>query len=59
MRGLVFIGVVLVILWVMGLVVFKVAGFLIHLLLLIGAVMVIMGLVQRVRGPRSTPTTRV
>lgn len=59
MRGLVAIGVVLVILWVLGLVVFKVAGFLIHLLLLVGAIMLIMGLVQRARGGSTTPRTRV
>lgn len=54
-RGLVTIGFVLVVLWVVGLVVFKVAGFLIHLLLLIGALMLIMGLVQRVRGGTTNP----
>jgi hypothetical protein len=41
---------VLIIAWVLGLVVFKVAGFLLHLLLVVGAIMLIAGLVRRSRG---------
>ena len=47
MRGLIPIGIVLVIVWVVGLVVFKVAGFLIHLLVIIGIIMLIVGFFKR------------
>jgi membrane-bound ClpP family serine protease len=47
MRGLIPIGIVLVILWVLGLVVFKVAGFLIHLLVIVGIIMLIVGFFKR------------
>ena len=50
MRGIAVLGIVLIVAWVLGLVVFKVAGFLIHLLLIVGAVMLIVGLIRRVRG---------
>lgn len=50
MRGLVSLGLVLVVAWVVGLVVFKAAGFLLHLLLIVGAVMLLIGLAKRVRG---------
>jgi hypothetical protein len=50
MRGLISLGIVLVVAWIVGFVVFKVAGFLIHVLLLIGAVMLILGLLRRLRG---------
>ncbi len=56
MKGLIALGIVLVIAWVLGLVVFKVAGFLIHLLLIVGAVMLIVGLVRRVRAGISSRT---
>ena len=46
MRGLVRIGVLLVIAWILGFVVFKVAGFLIHVLLIVGVVILIAGLVK-------------
>ncbi|HEX6106874.1 MAG TPA: lmo0937 family membrane protein [Gemmatimonadales bacterium] len=46
--SLVTIGLVLVVLWILGFAVFKVAGFLIHLLLIVGAVVLIAGLVKRV-----------
>ena len=46
--SLVTIGLVLVVLWILGFTVFKVAGFLIHLLLIVGAVVLIAGLVKRV-----------
>lgn len=54
MKGLVSLGVVLIIAWLVGLVVFKVAGFLIHLLLIVGAIILIVGLVKRVSGDVSS-----
>jgi hypothetical protein len=53
MNRLIGIGVLLLILWVLGFLVFKVAGFLIHLLIIVGIVMLIAGLVRRVSGPRT------
>lgn len=50
MRGLVTLGAVLLVAWVVGFVVFKAAGFLIHLLLIVGAVMLLIGLAKRVKG---------
>ena len=50
MRGIAVLGIVLIVAWVLGLAVFKVAGFLIHLLLIVGAILLIMGLIRRVRG---------
>ena len=47
MRGLVTIGIVLLVLWVVGYLVFKTAGFLIHLLLIAGAIMLVLGLLKR------------
>jgi len=47
MKGLVSLGVVLVVLWAVAYLVFKTAGFLIHLLLIIGAIMLVIGLVMR------------
>ena len=48
MRGLITIGAVLLVAWVFGFLVFKVAGFLIHLLLVVGAILLLIGLVKRV-----------
>jgi hypothetical protein len=50
MRGLVSLGILLVVAWIVGLVVFKVAGFLIHVLLLVGAIMLLLALIRRLRG---------
>ena len=50
LRGIAVLGIVLIVAWVLGLVVFKVAGVLIHLLLIVGAILLIMGLIRRVRG---------
>ncbi len=50
MRGLIPIGILLVIVWVLGFVVFKLAGFLIHLLVIVGVIMLIVGLFNRVSG---------
>jgi hypothetical protein len=47
MQGLVSIGGLLVIAWAVAFVVFKVAGFLIHLLLIVGAIMLVVGLARR------------
>jgi hypothetical protein len=46
MRGLVRIGVLLVIAWILGFVVFRIAGFLIHVLLIVGAVILIAGFLK-------------
>lgn len=48
MRGLVSLGVVLLVAWVVAYLVFKTAGFLIHVLLIVGAIMLLIGLVKRV-----------
>jgi hypothetical protein len=50
MRGLIPIGIVLVIAWVLGFLVFKLAGFLIHLLVIVGVIMLIVGFFKRVSG---------
>ena len=50
MRGLAGLGIGLIVLWLLGYVVFKVAGFLIHLVLIVGVIMLIMGLIRRARG---------
>ena len=47
MRGLIPIGIVLLIAWVVGFLVFKLAGFLIHLLVIVGIIMLIAGLIKR------------
>ena len=47
MKGLVSLGILLVVLWAVAWLVFKVAGFLIHLLLIAGVIMLIVGLVKR------------
>ncbi|QEC70416.1 lmo0937 family membrane protein [Arachidicoccus ginsenosidivorans] len=47
MKGLLFIiGIILIIGWIFGFVVYHVAGFLIHLLLIIGIIMIIVNLVK-------------
>jgi len=50
MKGMVSLGLVLLVAWLVGFVVFKTAGFLIHLLLIVGAVMLLIGLVKRAGG---------
>ncbi len=50
MRGLIPIGILLVIAWVVGFMVFKVAGILIHLLIIVGIIMLIVGFFRRVGG---------
>jgi uncharacterized protein DUF5670 len=49
-RALVPIGILLVIAWVFGFLVFKVAGILIHLLVIAGIIMLIVGFFRRVSG---------
>jgi len=49
-RGLVPIGILLVVAWVVGFLVFKVAGILIHLLIIVGIIMLIVGFFRRVSG---------
>jgi len=49
-RALVPIGILLVIAWVLGFLVFKVAGILIHLLIIAGIIMLIVGFFRRVSG---------
>jgi hypothetical protein len=53
--GLVSLGVLLIIAWVFGFIIFKIAGLLIHLLLIVGAIMLIMGLIRRVGGGPPRP----
>jgi hypothetical protein len=50
MKGLVPLGALLIVLWAAAFVIFKVAGFLIHLLLIVGVVMLILGLIRRAGG---------
>ena len=50
MKGLAPIGILLVIAWVVGFLVFKVAGILIHLLIIAGIIMLIVGFFRRVSG---------
>jgi hypothetical protein len=52
-KGLVPLGILLLIAWLVGLVVFKVAGFLIHLLLIVGAIMLIASFFKRSSGVSS------
>jgi hypothetical protein len=47
MSVLAVIGILLVIAWVFGFIVFHVAGFLIHLLLIIGALFLLIGIFRR------------
>lgn len=48
MKSLVALGIVLLVAWVAGFLVFKIAGFLIHVLLIVGAVLLLIGLARRV-----------
>jgi Family of unknown function (DUF5670) len=53
MQNLISIGILLVVAWVVGFLVFKVAGFLIHLLVIIGIIMLAVGFFRRVGGDSS------
>lgn len=50
MQSLVPIGILLVIAWVVGYLVFKLAGFLIHLLVIVGIIMLVVGLFRKMSG---------
>ena len=56
MKGLIALGILLLVAWVFGFIVFKAAGFLIHLLLIVGAILLLIGLVKRVSGGVSSTT---
>jgi hypothetical protein len=47
MKGLLMLGAVLVVVWLLALIVFKVVGFAIHLLLIAGIILLILGVVRR------------
>lgn len=46
-QGLVSLGIFLIVAWVVAFVVFKLAGFLIHLLVIIGVIMLLVGFFKR------------
>lgn len=50
MRGLVALGILLVVVWAVAFVAFKIAGLFIHLLLIVGVIMLILGLIRRIGG---------
>jgi hypothetical protein len=52
-QNLISIGILLVVAWVVGFLVFKVAGFLIHLLVIVGIIMLLVGFFRRVGGGSS------
>ena len=47
MQGLVSLGIFLIVAWVVAFVVFKLAGFLIHLLVIAGVIMLLVGFFKR------------
>ncbi len=47
MTGLLLIGAVLVVIWLLALLVFKIVGFAIHLLLIAGLILLVLGFVRR------------
>jgi hypothetical protein len=47
MRGLMVLGAVLVVLWLAGVIFFKVVGFAIHLLLIAGVILLVLAVVRR------------
>ena len=49
-QGLVSIGILLIIAWAVAFVIFKVAGFLIHLLVIVGVIMLLVGFFRRMGG---------
>jgi Family of unknown function (DUF5670) len=49
-QGLVSLGIFLIVAWAVAFVVFKVAGFLIHLLVIVGVIMLLVGFFRRVGG---------
>ena len=53
-KGLVSFGALLVVIWVAAFIVFKVAGFFIHLVLIVGVILLILGMIRRVGGRTTT-----
>jgi hypothetical protein len=49
-KGMVALGTLLVIAWVVGFLVFKIAGLLIHLLLLVGVIMLLLSFLRKATG---------
>jgi len=47
MAGLLLLGAVLVVIWIVALLVFKIVGFAIHLLLIAGLILLVWGFVRR------------
>ncbi len=47
MRTLLWIGIILIVLWALAWLVFRASGFLIHLLLIVGVILLIASLVRR------------
>ena len=54
MKGLVSLGALLVVIWAAAFVIFKVAGFFIHLVLIVGVILLILGLIRRAGGRTTT-----
>lgn len=49
-RGMVALGILLVIAWAVGFLVFKLAGLLIHVLLIVGVIMLLLSFVRKAAG---------
>jgi hypothetical protein len=49
-KGVVALGILLVIAWVVGFLVFKIAGLLIHLLLIVGVIMLLLSFLRKATG---------
>jgi hypothetical protein len=49
-KGMVALGTLLVIAWLVGFLVFKIAGLLIHLLLLVGVIMLLLSFLRKATG---------
>jgi hypothetical protein len=49
MGALIGLGILLAVIWVVALLLFKVAGFAIHLLLILAVIMIVIGFIKRVR----------
>ena len=54
MKGLVSLGALLVVIWAAAFVIFKVAGFFIHLVLIVGVILLIVGWSRRAGGRTTT-----
>jgi hypothetical protein len=49
------IGLVLVVLWLLGWLALEIAGFLIHLVIIVAVVLLVLGLLRRTTGPQGGP----